>query len=145
MVNKVIVEDKDSVMVNKVIVEDKDSVMVNKVIVEDKDSVMVNKVIVEDKDSVMVNKVIEDKDSVMVNKVIVEDNIECAFPNVEISLHTFLTLMVTNCTTERPFSQIKCIKNPNRTTMRQKRLESLSLLMIEANLLCQINFEDSPI
>jgi hypothetical protein len=104
---------------------------------------MVNKVIVEDKDSVMVNKVIvEDKDSVMVNKVIVEDNIECAFPNVEISWHIFLTLMVTNCTTECPFSQIKCIKNPNRTTMRQERLESLSLLMIEANLLCQINFED---
>jgi hypothetical protein len=53
---------------------------------------MVNKVIVEDKDSVMVNKVIaEDKDSVIVNKVIVEDNIECAFPNVEISLRIFLT------------------------------------------------------
>jgi len=39
-------------------------------------------------------------DSVILNKVIVEDNIECAFPNVEISLRIFLTLMVTNCTTE---------------------------------------------
>jgi hypothetical protein len=29
-------------------------------------------------------------DSVMLNKVIVEDNIECAFPNVEISLRLFL-------------------------------------------------------
>ena len=29
--------------------------------------------------------------SVMVNKVIVEDNIECAFPNVDISLRIFLT------------------------------------------------------
>jgi hypothetical protein len=77
-----------------------------------------------------------------VNKVIVEDNIECVFPNVDISLRIFLTLMVTNCTTERSFSQMKRIKNPNKTTMRQKRLESLSLLMIEADLLCQINFED---
>ena len=65
-------------------------------------------------------------------KVIVEDNIESAFPNVKISLRIFLTLMVTNCTTERSFSQMKRINNPNRTTMRQERLESLSLVMIEA-------------
>jgi hypothetical protein len=52
-------------------------------------------------------------DSVMLNKVIVEDNIESDFPNVEISLRIFLT----NCTTERSFSQMKRIKNPNRTTM----------------------------
>ena len=48
-------------------------------------------------------------DSVMVNEEIVEDNIECAFPNVEISLRLFLTLIVTNCTTECPFSQMKRI------------------------------------
>ena len=50
-------------------------------------------------------------DSVMLNKVIVEYNIyECAFPNVEISLRIFLTLMVPNCKTERPFSQMKVLK-----------------------------------
>ena len=81
-------------------------------------------------------------DWVMLNKVIVEDNIECAFPNLEISLRIFLTLMVTNCTTERPFSQMKRIKNPNRTPMRQERLESVSLLMIETDMLRQIDFED---
>ena len=40
-------------------------------------------------------------------KVIVKDNIECAFPNVEISLHVFFTLMVTNCPAERSFAQLK--------------------------------------
>jgi DNA (cytosine-5)-methyltransferase 1 len=45
-------------------------------------------------------------------------------------------------TTECSFSQMKPIKNSNRTTMRRERLESLSLLMIEADLLRQINFED---
>ena len=30
----------------------------------------------------------------MVKKVIVEDNIECAFPNVEISLRLFLTARI---------------------------------------------------
>jgi len=79
-------------------------------------------------------------DSVMLNKIIVEYNTERAFPNVEISLR--ISLMVTNCKTECPFSQMKRITNPNRTTMRQERLESLSLLMIEADLLHQINFED---
>jgi hypothetical protein len=56
----------------------------------------------------------------MVNKVIVEDNTECAFPNIEISLRIFLTLMVTNCKTERSFSQMKRIENPKRTTMRRE-------------------------
>jgi len=43
---------------------------------------------------------------------------------------------------ELSFSQMKRIKNPNRTTMRRERLEFWSLLMIEADLLRQINFED---
>ena len=50
--------------------------------------------------------------------------------------------MVTNCTTENSFSQMKRIKNPKRTAMRQERLKFLSLLMMEADLLHQINFED---
>ena len=88
------------------------------------------------------NLVLQKLDSVMlISKVILEDNIECAFPSVEISL-LFLTLMVTNCTTERSFSQMNHITNLNRTTMRQERLESLCLLIIEADLLCKINFED---
>jgi hypothetical protein len=32
----------------------------------------------------------------LLNKVIVEDNIECAFPNVEISWSIFLTLILSN-------------------------------------------------
>ena len=78
----------------------------------------------------------------MANKVFVEDNIECAFPNVDISLRIFLTLMVTNCTTEYSFSQMKRIQIQHRTMTGKERLESLSLLMIEADLLRQINFED---
>ena len=57
----------------------------------------------------LVQQKLQKLDSVMLNKVIVEDNIECAFPNVEISLPLFLTLMVTNSTTERSFSQMKRI------------------------------------
>ena len=74
-------------------------------------------------------------------KVMVKDNIVCSIPNVEISLRIFLTLMVANCSAERSFSQLKR-KNPNRTTMIQEKLDSLSLLMIEADLLRKIYLDD---
>ena len=58
----------------------------------------------------LVQQKLQKLDSVMLNKVIVEYNMECTFPNVEISLRIFLTLMVTSCTTERSFSQMNRIK-----------------------------------
>ena len=75
-------------------------------------------------------------------RIIVEDNIKNVFPNVEISLQIFLSLMITNCSAERSFSQLKFIKNPKRSTMRQERLDSLSLLCIESDILRRITFED---
>lgn len=75
-------------------------------------------------------------------KIIVEENIECGFPNVDISFHIFLTLMVTNCTAECSFSRLKYIKNSMRTTMQQGWLEALSLWSIEADILHKISFED---
>ncbi|XP_065667306.1 uncharacterized protein LOC136087768 [Hydra vulgaris] len=75
-------------------------------------------------------------------QVIIRDNIECAFPNVEIAFRIFLTLMVFNCSTKCSFSQLKRTKNPNRSTMKQERLDPLSLLMIEADMLRKINFDD---
>ena len=52
-----------------------------------------------------------------------------------------LILMVANCSAECSFSQLKQ-KNPNRTTMRQEKLDFLSLLMFEADLLRKINVDD---
>ena len=75
-------------------------------------------------------------------KIIVEDNIECAFSNVDIGVCIFLTLMATNCSAERSFSHLKYIKNPIRTIMQQGRLDALSLLSIEADVLRKINFAD---
>ena len=76
-------------------------------------------------------------------KIIVEDNIiEYIFPNGDIGFHIFLTLMVTNCSAHRSLSQLKYIKKNIRTTMQQGRLDALSLLGIEADMLHKINFED---
>ena len=59
----------------------------------------------------------------------------------ETSLRILRTLTFTNCSAERSFSQLKH-KNPNGTTMRHEKLNSLSLQMIEADLLRKINFDD---
>ena len=50
--------------------------------------------------------------------------------------------MVANCSAEHSFSQLKHIRNLNGTAMRQEKLDSLSLLMIVADLLCKIKFDD---
>ncbi len=50
-------------------------------------------------------------------------------------------MMVTNCTGERSFSKLKLIKNELRTSMVQQRLNWLSLLSIESELLDQIDVE----
>ena len=52
--------------------------------------------------------------------------------------------MITNCTAELSFSQLKRLKNNLRTTVDQDKLESLSLplLCIEADILRKISFDE---
>lgn len=63
------------------------------------------------------------------------------FPNVSIALRMYLCLMVSNCSGERSFSQLKLIKNDLRSTMGQERLNALSLLSIENRLLQQLDLD----
>lgn len=65
-----------------------------------------------------------------------------AFPNVEICLRIFLSLMITNCSGERSFSHLKFIKNELRSTMTESRLNSLSIMNIESEILNKIDFND---
>ena len=50
--------------------------------------------------------------------------------------------MMTNATGERSLSKLKLIKNEKRTCMVQERLNALSLMAIESDLLQTINFDD---
>ncbi|XP_046737115.1 uncharacterized protein LOC124405892 [Diprion similis] len=70
------------------------------------------------------------------------DEIEETFPNVAITLRIFFALMVTNCSGERSFSKLSRIKNELRSTMLQERLNNLSLMSIERDVLEQIDFEE---
>ena len=50
--------------------------------------------------------------------------------------------MISNCSGERSFSLLKRVKNQLRSSMGQKRLNSLALLCIEKELLEKIDTDD---
>ncbi|CAH2301256.1 zinc finger MYM-type 1-like [Pelobates cultripes] len=62
------------------------------------------------------------------------------FPNTEIALKIYLTLMITNSSGERSFSKMKLIKNLQRTTMSQIRLTKLSIMSAESEILRGLDF-----
>ena len=62
------------------------------------------------------------------------------FPNTYILLRHYLTLPVTNCTGESSFSHLKRIKSALRSAQTQDRLNNLSLLNIESDLLQGLTF-----
>jgi hypothetical protein len=59
------------------------------------------------------------------------DCVESVFPNVEVALRIYLSLMVSNCSGERSFSRLKLLKAPNRSTMSQDKLNCFALMSIE--------------
>lgn len=59
-----------------------------------------------------------------------------------ISFRIFLSMMITNCSGERLFSKLNLIKEELRSTMSQKRLNSLSLMSIEHELLSSLDYEN---
>jgi hAT family C-terminal dimerisation region len=70
------------------------------------------------------------------------DYLESTFPNIEIALRIYLTLMPTNCTGERSFSKLKIIKNYLRTTMLEPRLTAISIMSIESDMLDEIDLAE---
>jgi hypothetical protein len=73
---------------------------------------------------------------------LIEKNLKDCFPNIEVALRMYLSLMVTNSSGERSFSKLKLIKNRFRTFTTEERLNMLALLSIESDILRQINYED---
>lgn len=76
-----------------------------------------------------------------VYKKLITDDLKSVFPNVEISLRIFMSMMVTNCGGERSFSRLKLIKSQMRSTMGQERLNSLALMCIEHEVLKRVDFD----
>ena len=68
-------------------------------------------------------------------RLLTNHKLEATFPNVSIVLRIYLSLMVTNCSGERSFSKLKRIKNEQRTSLGQNKLNYLSLLSLESEVL----------
>ena len=79
---------------------------------------------------------------VQMYKLIKENGLESAYPNVNIVLRIYLSLMVTNCSGERSFSKLKRVKNEQRTSLGQDKLNHLTLLSIEHELLDELEVKD---
>ncbi|XP_050066296.1 zinc finger MYM-type protein 1-like [Aphis gossypii] len=75
-------------------------------------------------------------------KLLREDTLTDVYPNIDIALRIYVCTPISNCTTERSFSCLKRIKNYLRSTMGTKKLNSLAILNIEADLLSTLNCDD---
>uniref|UniRef100_H3A9I3 HAT C-terminal dimerisation domain-containing protein n=1 Tax=Latimeria chalumnae TaxID=7897 RepID=H3A9I3_LATCH len=75
-------------------------------------------------------------------QVLRHSGLQSTFPNVDIALRIFLTLPVTNCEEEHTFSKMARMKNELRSTMHQRRLNALSLMAVESELVRQMVFND---
>lgn len=70
------------------------------------------------------------------------NSLEEVYPNVDIALRISLCIPATNCAGERSFSCLRRVKNYLRTSTSDRRLNSLSLLCIEANTTKSLSYED---
>jgi len=73
-------------------------------------------------------------------KLLHTSGVYTAFPNTEVIFRIYLSLMSTNCSGERSFSQLARIKNVKRSTMSQDRLGVLALVCVERELLHETDF-----
>ena len=74
--------------------------------------------------------------------ILKENNLKSSFPNVYIILRIYLTLSRTNCTGERSFNHLKRIKFALRSTMGLERLNSLTIMSFESEIVKFIDYSD---
>jgi len=75
-------------------------------------------------------------------KLIIEKQISSSFPNVEVVLKIYLVIMSGNVSGERSFSTFKYIKNERRTSMSQAKLNNLTMLYQNSDVMRKFKFDD---
>ena len=70
-----------------------------------------------------------------------ENSLDVCFPNLDIALRIYLSMIVTICGAERSFSKLRRIKNKLRTSMGKQRLNNLSLISIKNQLKREIDIK----
>lgn len=75
-------------------------------------------------------------------QIIHDNKLNSVFPNVEVAFRLYLCLPVANCSAERAFSKLNRVKNELRSTMKNPRLNALSLMTIERSLLREMTADE---
>lgn len=74
--------------------------------------------------------------------IVKDGNLQSIFPNLDIILRIVLSMAVTNCAGERSFSTLKRVKNYQRNSMGDVKLNALAILAIESDLTSTLNFQE---
>ena len=74
-------------------------------------------------------------------KVLSKFNLQSAFPELYTVYKSLLTLPIGSTKCERTFSKLKFVKNNLRSTMGQKRLNSLMVINVERDLTKALDYE----
>ena len=61
------------------------------------------------------------------------------FDNIKVGLRTMATLPVTSCECKRSFSALRRLKNYNRSTMKNDRLNGLALMHVHKDIEPSVN------
>ena len=66
-------------------------------------------------------------------RLLSENSSDVCFPNLDIVLRIYLSMMVTKCNVDRSFSKLKRIKNKLRNSLSKQWLSYFSLISIETS------------
>lgn len=80
--------------------------------------------------------------SLKLYKYLLEKGFLDIYPNVGIALRMLLCTPASNCSAERSFSALKRVKNYLRSTIEENRLNSLSVMYIESEIMQSIDYDD---
>jgi hypothetical protein len=75
-------------------------------------------------------------------KFVSKTGIKELFTNVDTLLRIYLTMLVTNCSGERSFSTLSRVKNTIRASTGDERLNHLSIMCIESEVMQSLDFKD---
>lgn len=70
-----------------------------------------------------------------------DHKIEATFPNIEVILRIFECIPIANCSGERSFNALKRVKRYDRSTVKESKLNDISILYIENDMLDQIDVD----
>jgi hAT family C-terminal dimerisation region len=79
---------------------------------------------------------------IKIGRLMAEHKLESVYPNLNIAIRMFASTACANCSGERAFSTLKRIKNYTRSTMGQQRLDALSILAIESDVLNKMSVDN---